>query len=535
MANYYRFILKIILITLVLLLLLLGCTSKSKDFNIIYISLDTTRYDYIDSGKGARAYTPELRKYAERSIVFENAFSTSTQTLPSHLSIFASLYPHELAVYTNDDKYEGHFKFISEVFEEQGYHTTAIISLGTLNSSTGFQNGFREFREDLFEEKIFFVPAKKITREAIKTIQKLKRERFFLFLHYSDPHTPYAPPEVKGEFRISLDGSSITEFDSYKGVILKERISLSKGSHVLDFMVDHDMDDFSHFVIRGLTVSEECSLVTKDLNYSETLYGGSYKMKSSEAQIRIQCEKDGSLKIFQIIPILKPQSASKYYRLEVEYMDGFVGKLLRFIDEIGLQDNTIVAIFADHGEGHGEREGFFGHTRYLNRQFIQVPLILKIPGYRQKRVSHPVSLVCLSPTILEFLGIRDQNFDLSLSFLSAINGKFEENNLIYSFAFDPPAKRHKLSIINWPFQCIFYMDQGQIQKREFYNLALSQSFSDKDAISADTMSKASPIHDLTFQRIFNEIRETFYPAEKPDKSLGNRDLEMLKALGYIDD
>ena len=182
MTNYSRFVFKFIILILTFLLLLFGCAPKGKDFNIIYISLDTTRYDYIDTGKGARAYTPELRRYSERSIVFENVFSTSTQTLPSHLSVFTSHYPHELGVYTNDDKYEGRFKFISEVFEEQGYHTAAIISLGTLNSSTGTQNGFREFREDLFEEKIFFVPAEKITSEAIKTIQKLKKGRFFITL-----------------------------------------------------------------------------------------------------------------------------------------------------------------------------------------------------------------------------------------------------------------------------------------------------------------------------------------------------------------
>ena len=535
MTNYSRFVFKFIILILAFLLLLFGCTSKGKDFNIIYISLDTTRYDYIDTGKGARAYTPELRRYSERSIVFENVFSTSTQTLPSHLSVFTSHYPHELGVYTNDDKYEGRFKFISEVFEEQGYHTAAIISLGTLNSSTGTQNGFREFREDLFEEKIFFVPAEKITSEAIKTIQKLKKGRFFLFLHYSDPHTPYAPPEVKGEFRITLDDNPITQFDSYKGAIIKEKISLCKGTHVLEFELDHEMDDFNHFVIRGLTASEECSLFTKDLDYSEKLYGGSYKMKGSAAQIRIQCEKDGFIKIFQIIPILKPKSASEYYRMEVEYMDSNVGKLLRFIDEIGLHNNTIVAIFADHGEGHGERDGFFGHTRYLNRQFIHVPLIINIPGYGRKRVSYPISLVGLSPTILEFLEIRDKSFDYRNSFLDAIQGMFWKNKFIYSFAFDSPSKMNKLSIIKWPFQCILYLEERKVQKRELYNLNLSQSFSDRDAVHEDTIRKGYLSYYLAFLKEFRQMREILALADIPQKRLDKKDLEKLKALGYIDD
>jgi len=534
MNQYARFFIKIVILTFGFFLLLLGCTSKKKDFNIIYISLDTTRFDYIDTGKGARAYTPELQEYSKRSIVFENAFSTSTQTLPSHLSVFTSHYPHELGVYSNDDQYKGGFKFISQVFEEKGYTTAAIISLGTLNSSTGTQKGFQEFHEDLFDDRIFFVPAEKITSEAIETLHKLQKGRFFLFVHYSDPHTPYAPPEAKGGFSISLDGNPIMRFDSYRGAILKERIPFSKGSHVLDFETDHDMEDFSHFVIRGLVASEECSLVTEDLVYSEKLYGGSYKMKSSAAQIKIHCKKEGFIEIFQIIPILKSESAREYYRLETVYMDSSVGKLLRSIDEMGLQDKTIVAIFADHGEGHGEREGFFGHTRYLNRQFIHVPLIINIPGWGRKRIGYPVSLVGLSPTILEFLDIRDQSFDYRESFLEALQGGVYEHKLICSFAFDPTAKAHKFSIIQWPFQCIVCTAQGNVEKREFYNLALSQSFSDKDAIHEETVLGASLSHVHSFQRKFKEMREIVHGAERPHTSLDKKELEKLKALGYID-
>ena len=534
MTIHSRFLVRIAILGFTILFVLLGCFSKKRDFNVIYISLDTTRYDYIDTGKGARAYTPALRRYAERSIVFENAFSTSTQTLPSHMSVFTSRYPHELGVYTNDDKYEHRSKFVSEVFKELGYQTKAIISLGTLNSSTGFQKGFQDFQEDLFEEGVFFVPAEAITSKAIKTVQKLSKDRFFLFLHYSDPHTPYASPEVTGEFSITLDGIPMTRFDSYKGTIIKEQIPIKKGSHVLSFNVDHDMSDFSHFVIRGLIFGEGCSLFTEDLEYSEKLYGGSYKMKNSAARVRIQCEDESFIKIFQIIPILNHKSALEYYRLEVEYMDNSVGRLLRALDDFGLQNNTIVAIFADHGEGLGEKDGFFGHTRYLNRQFIQVPLILRIPGYEQKRIHSPVSLVGLSPTILEILGIREEGFVHEKSFSDAILGRSWDDKIIYSFAYDPPGKKHKLSIIQWPLQCIYYLEDSQVQKKEYYNLYLSQSFSEKDAVHESTIQKGYLSDYLAFQSEFRQLRDIFSLADGQSHRLDKNALERLKALGYMD-
>jgi len=514
----------------------MGCTSKSREkYNVVFISLDSTRNDHTDTGKGARAYTPELKRFSEKSIVFENAFTTCTQTLPSHLSIFTSRYPHELGVYSNDDKYDGRYKMIQQKLNELGYHTASIISLGTLNSATGTQHGFKEFREDLIDYEVFFVPAEKITSEAINTIQKIKKEKFFLFVHYSDPHTPYAPPGVEGDFEVYLDGHLISHFDSYKGSIIKKSIPLIKGSHLMEFKVNHDMEDFCHFVIRGLSASEGCSLIAKNLDFSEELYGGSYKMKDTVGQIEIQCDKEGFVRIFQIIPILKAKSASQLYRLEVEYMDKFVGIFLRAFEEVGLQDKTIVVLFADHGEGHGERENFFGHTKFLNSQFIHVPLIMKVPGYDGKRIDDPISLVGVSPTVLELLGIQDKSFNHRESFTRAIQERPYEDRLIYSFAFEPSVKIHKLSLIKWPFQSIFYLDQGKLQRQEYYNLAISQSFNERDAVHEDTILKATKKHYDMFLQEFSQMRDIFRIANTHAKGPAEKNLEKLKALGYVND
>ena len=175
-------------------------------------------------------------------------------------------------------------------------------------------------------------------------------------------------------------------------------------------------------------------------------------------------------------------------------MDKFVGKFLRDFENVGLRDKTIVVIFGDHGEGHGEREGFFVHTKFLNNQFIYVPLIMKVAGFEGKRVDYPTSLVGISPTVLEFLGIQDKSFNHRESFVKAIQERPYENRLIYSFAFDPSVKTHKLSLIKWPFQSIFYLNQGELQRQEYYNLAISQSFNERDAVHEDTIINATKGH-----------------------------------------
>jgi len=512
-----------------------GCSpSEEKDLNVILISLDTVRYDHIDTGRGAKASTPELRRFSQHSIVFENAYSISSETLSSHLSVFTSRFPHELRVYGNEHKYDGRYKMIQQVFEESDYSTAAIISLGTLSSATGTKTGFQEFREDLFEEGIFYVPAAKVTQEARRMIEEFKDRRFFLFVHYSDPHTPYAPPNVEGHFEITLDGKLIADLNPYQGSILRKNLSLQKGSHVIEFKVKGSFEDFHHFIIRRLNIGEGCTDDAQNLEFSEKLYEGSYIMRNPESQMRINCEQKGFLEIFQIIPILKKKAALKYYREEVEYMDYFLGKFLRFLEESGLLKKTIVVIFGDHGEGHGERDNFFGHTQFLNRQFIHVPLIMHLPGIEDKRFVSPVSLIGITPTVLECLGIHDKNFKPEESLLKEIKkGKFK-NRTIFSFAFAPSAKTNKLSIIKWPYQAIFYLEKDRLKKREVYNFALSQSFTQSDALQEEVIRKTASHYHSIFQKKFNRFRRIFSPSKSGRETADKEMLEKLKALGYVD-
>ena len=523
-----------ILLLLFSLLFFRGSYKEAKDFNVIFISLDTTRYDHIDTGRGAKAFTPELKKFSRDSLVFENAFSVSPQTLPSHLAVFTSHFPYDLGVLCNEDSYDGRHKMIHQVFQELGYHSAAIISLGTLDSGTGLEKGFQEFKNNLFEDGIFFVPAEKITSEAISLMPKIKNKKFFLFVHYSDPHTPYAPPDVEGLFEISLDGKSVAEFNSYQGAILKKDILISEGNHILGLKVKHGFEDFSYFIIRRLEASQGCSLSVDNLEYSKELYGGSYLMRRPESQVNIKCQKDGYLKIFQVIPILKKQAALKLYRKEIEYMDLQIGKFLDTLEKSGLMKKTIIVIFGDHGEGHGERENFFGHTRFLNRQFIQVPLVMRLPGVEGRRINDPISLLCISPTILEFLGIRDESFNFRESLLKGIQkGEFKEK-LICSFTFNPSTKLSKLSIIKWPYQGIFYLEHDINKKREFYNLDSSLSFSERDAILDDEIKKNAGRSYRHIQKKFNQVKSVFSQSSNRKNSLDVQKKEKLRSLGYVD-
>ena len=79
--------------------------------------------------------------------------------------------------------------------------------------------------------------------------------------------------------------------------------------------------------------------------------------------------------------------------------------MIAFFDERGLLESTVVVIAGDHGESLGER-GEATHGLFVYQSVIHVPLIIRVPVARMKgrRVSDPVRIVDIMPTVLDLLG-----------------------------------------------------------------------------------------------------------------------------------
>jgi len=93
------------------------------------------------------------------------------------------------------------------------------------------------------------------------------------------------------------------------------------------------------------------------------------------------------------------------YEEEIAFTDAEVGRLLRYVRDEGLEDNSLVIVFADHGEEFLER-GNLGHGKTVHEALIHVPLLIAEPGPSdQAIVSHAVETRALFTTILDFLGV----------------------------------------------------------------------------------------------------------------------------------
>ena len=91
------------------------------------------------------------------------------------------------------------------------------------------------------------------------------------------------------------------------------------------------------------------------------------------------------------------------YLGEVRDTDAEIGRLLEALE--GVRDETVLVVFSDHGENLGDHGDLGGHHGVsLYDEVARVPLLVAGPGFEPRRVSDPVSLVDLAPTLLDLLG-----------------------------------------------------------------------------------------------------------------------------------
>jgi len=118
------------------------------------------------------------------------------------------------------------------------------------------------------------------------------------------------------------------------------------------------------------------------------------------------------------------------YDGELAYADAQFGRLMKRLRADPAWDRTLVIVVGDHGEGlheHGER--FHANLVYETTQ--RVPLIIRAPGARAGRVAAPVSLVDITPTVLDYVGVDSSAEFRGISLRGGVEGDAPENRDIY--------------------------------------------------------------------------------------------------------
>ena len=173
-------------------------TFPVKDIrNVVLISIDTCRADHLSCYGYSRKTSPNIDAVAAEGIRFNHCVSAVPITLPSHSSMLTGTIPPYHNVRDNENYYLDQANVtLAEILRDNGFSTGAVIGAFVLDSQFGIAQGFDSYNDSLEDKNKPDVgcaerDAAEVTRLANLRLEKYQDERFFLFLHYYDPHSPY--------------------------------------------------------------------------------------------------------------------------------------------------------------------------------------------------------------------------------------------------------------------------------------------------------------------------------------------------------
>jgi len=192
--------------------------------NVLLITLDTTRADFLGCYGRATARTPNLDRLAREGTRFDQCSSCTSLTAPSHASILTGQYPFVHGVRQNGrHRVAESTQTLTKVLKAQGYRTHAIVAASVLNRHCGLDQGFDVY-QDLPEAGTGTGPiaerrADAVCSDATQAIQQLAPGPFFLWVHFFDPHYPYESSRPDAD-SITRYEDEIARVDAAIGVIL---------------------------------------------------------------------------------------------------------------------------------------------------------------------------------------------------------------------------------------------------------------------------------------------------------------------------
>jgi len=316
--------------------------------NVVVVSLDTLRADRLEPYGYGRPTSPNLSAFARRAVVFEKAQAQAPHTAPSHASLLTSTYPSTHGIVnvhggsTHAPVLPPQVRTVAEELSAVGVETAAFVSGGNLTRTMAMDRGF-----DVWDESNEDFADR--ARAFLEWVGAPGRGRFFALLHTYEVHAPYLPPaELVPTFTDP----------AYQGV-LRERLG------------------------RYLALSPDQA------------WAGAVGPDYWEGMLEFGPEDVRFL--------------SDLYDAEIAYTDQVLRSVFAALMTGPSAETTAIVVLSDHGEEFKDH-GKYQHDQ-LFEELVRVPLMIRLPGPLERagwtgRVSTPVELVDVAPTITALMGVR---------------------------------------------------------------------------------------------------------------------------------
>jgi len=324
-----------------------AASGQQKIRHVVLITVDTLRADALSGGISPHCESPYLDALAADSVKFDSAYAPSPWTSPSMASILNGLSPAVHGVGRRRSQFPLNLPNLPDFFREAGFLSAAFGGNVLLTPQDALSRGFDVFRFPGLE------PPNTLARQALV--------RYLGPLQTSDQHQTED---------ITADAEKWVELHSEQDF----------------FLWLHYFDPHAPYLPPTEFLPDENR-------------GDLYRIALSFDEHR------GAESRFNPPPPPRQGLIRDLYCGEVRYVDNRIGRLIKRMKRLGIYDEALVVLTSDHGEEFWEHGGAF-HGHSLLDELLRVPLLFKLPnGSPRTTINEAVSIVAVTPSILDLAEI----------------------------------------------------------------------------------------------------------------------------------
>jgi len=370
------------------------CEAAEARPNILFIMTDD-HAAHAMSCYGSRVnQTPNLDRIARDGMRFDNCFVTNSICTPSRATILTGKYSHLNGVPVFN-RFDGSQPHVAKYLRAAGYYTGMIGKWHLGSDPTGFDHWSILPGQGVYNNPIFLEPdgprqipgyaTDVITDLALDFLKNRPRDKpFFLMYHHKAPHREWVPDEKHRQmFAEKQIPEPATLRDDYAGRT--------------DALRENKQRVFDDLTRRDLKLAPPADLKGPERN-----------RWLNEKPVEVEIDRDGTKVVLKGDELnrWKYQRYMQDYLACVQSVDDNVGRVLDYLDQNGLRDNTVVIYTSDQGFFLGDH-GLFD-KRFMYEPSLRMPFLVRWPGVTKPGAVQTAMAINadFAPTFMDIAGLR---------------------------------------------------------------------------------------------------------------------------------
>lgn len=421
------------LILLMLVVFYTSCSNSQTEVyserpNIVFIMTDDHSYQTLSAYDDRFIDTPNLDRIAEDGIKFVNSFVGNSICAPSRATLLTGKHSHMNGQINNRRVFDGSQTTFPKLLQEAGYQTALVGKWHLRSVPTGYDYYDRLIEQGDYYNSDFITNGDTarahgyvtdvITDKSIQWLENRNLDKpFALQVHHKASHRIWMPDtSTLGAFQNAEIPVPDTFFDDFTGKrYLKTEMGeqpqrISMRTPAAESRMSIAADDMD-LVYDLKMLDEEGEIQTK---YRDMYANDRYVRLDDEQKAAWDAHYDPIIREFKRRwgamndrerAIWKYHRYMKDYLATIRALDNNVGRLLDYLKDEGLYENTLVVYTSDQGFYMGEH-GWFD-KRFMYEQSMRTPLLMKFPAgiETRGRVDELVQNIDWAPTLLDLAGV----------------------------------------------------------------------------------------------------------------------------------